>query len=58
METTPGGLRLELFPMPEPDEVVTMFLQEFKVDIVVKLLRSFGAVRAGTHAIMEVVPDV
>src|SRR3990172_6973255 len=58
MEGAPGGLGLELLPAPEPDEVVAVVLEELEVRVVVELLRGLGAVRAGTHAVVEVVPDV
>src|SRR5207244_3231568 len=58
VETAPGGLGLELLPAPEPDEIVAVVLEELEVRAVVELLRGLGAVRAGTHAVMEVVPDV
>src|SRR5919108_1465720 len=37
-----GGLRLELFPAPKPDEVVTVLLEELKICIVANLLRSLA----------------
>src|SRR5687768_2877949 len=58
METTPCGLRLELLPAPKPDEIVAVLLEEFQICVVVRLLWDIGAVRAGTHAVVEVVPDM
>jgi hypothetical protein len=37
---------------------VTVVLEELEVGIEVNLLRYLSALRAGTHAIVKVVPDV
>src|SRR6266516_6319842 len=58
METASCSLRLELLPTPEPDEVVVMLLQELEIGVVINLLRSFSAIWAGSHTIVEVIPDV
>src|SRR5207244_6769558 len=53
-----GGLGLELLPPPEPDEVVAALLEEPEVCAEVERLGGLSAVRAGTHAVVEVVPDM
>jgi hypothetical protein len=52
------GLRPELLPTPEPDEVVPPLLEEVEVSVVIELLGSVGTLGAGPHPIVEVVPDV
>src|SRR5215207_1814347 len=52
------GLGPHVLPAPEPDEVVPVFSQEGQVGVVVELLRGARAIRAGTHAVVEIVPDV
>src|SRR5262245_17821444 len=58
MIVAPGSLGFELLPAPEPDEVMTAFLKELEITIVVERLRCFGAVRARPHAIVEIVQDM
>jgi hypothetical protein len=50
--------RPESLPAPEADEVVAVILQEVEIRAVVELLRDRRALRAGPHAVVEVVPDV
>jgi hypothetical protein len=58
VEVAPGGLRPELLPAPQPDEVVAVLDQEVEVGAIVQLLGGLGASPAGTHAVVQVVPDV
>src|SRR5215207_324176 len=58
VEASARRLRLELFPAPEPDEVVVMLPEKGKVFVKFQRLRRFCALRARTHAIVEVMPDM
>ena len=53
-----GGLRFELLPAPKADEVMAVFLEKRKVCTVVNDSVLRGALGAGPHAIVKVVPDV
>lgn len=44
VETAPGGLRPELLPAPEADEVVAVRPKEVEVGVVVVLLRWVNAI--------------
>ena len=58
MDGAAADLRLELLPAPEADEVVAVIGQPAQVGIEVEPIRLVRALRAGTHAIVEVVVDV
>ncbi len=58
VELATRGLRLEVLPAPQPDEVVAAFLQEVQVLPEVEPLRRVRARRARAYPVMEVVPDV
>jgi len=58
MVATSPSLGLELLPSPKPDEIMTVLFEELKVSTVVELLWSLRTVQSGTHAVMEVVPDM
>jgi hypothetical protein len=58
MKAASSRLRPELLPAPEPDEVVTVLLEELEVRAIVEWLWGLRAIRTGTHAVVEVVPDV
>jgi hypothetical protein len=58
VEFPSGDLGLELLPAPEPDEVVAALLEEVEVGVLVELLEGIGPARAGTHPIVQIVPDV
>ena len=53
-----GEVALELFPPPEPDEVVAVVPEEPEVGSVVELLRLVRAVAAEAQAVVEIVVDV
>ena len=58
VEVAASGLRADLLPPPQPDEVVAALGEEAQVAVVIEALGLGRAFGARTHPVVEVVPDV
>src|SRR5688572_14184784 len=51
-------LGLEQLPAPETDEIVSMVLEKFEISLIIESLGGLITIGPGSHAIMEIIPDV